>query len=351
MTFYTLFETTETTVENNTNNIMKTLFHKQDKDLVLEHIQIGKQIMWSMVESLIEFAETHGKFPITDKKCIVQIGYQNHRWDEDVAKFVHRVINLMNRSPMGISVNTEENTLEEQLDWFVKHAGNLRKIMEIEEVGAPLVYTIAQVAEKGFRKELREKFGVGIIDGQVAKGTVYELAQSQTYQEAGGKGKISSDAKKYHVNEKGLIVEYKKSKRENGGKQLDRIIEGEYCKSYTTDKAKTVKGDGGGTTSEYESDLGKTLGNRAKNFASNGYQIEDGKIQLLFGVVDSRFFNRNPNAIKIIQSKIGKDVCDTFLTDSITMAQFLNEIDVPEVLTDTKNVLTKAFDKFSIEIL
>jgi len=331
---------------------MRTLFHKQDKDLVLEHIQTGKEIMWSMVESLIRYAETHGKFPITGKKCIVEIGYQNHRWNEDVAKFVKRVINLMNRSPMGISVNTEENTLEEMLDWFVKHAENLRKIMEIEEVGAPLLYTIAQVAEKGFRKELRDKFRVGIIDGQVAKGTVYELAQSQTYQEAGGEGKISSkEAKKYHVNENGLIVEYKKSKRENGGKQLDRVIEGKHTKSWTTDKAKTVKGDGGGTTSEYESDLGKTLGNRAKNFATNGYIIQDGKLQLLFGVVDSRFFNRNPNAIKIIQDKIGEHVGDTFLTDSITMAHFLNEIDVPEVLTDTKNVLTKAFDKFSIEIL
>lgn len=331
---------------------MRTLFHKQDKDLVLEHIQIGKGIMWSMVESMITYAETHGKFPITGKKSMIQIGYQNHRWNEDVAKFVRRVINLMNRSPMGISVNTEENTLEEMLDWFVKYARNLRKIMDIEEVGTPLLFAIAQVAEKGFRKELRDKFRVGIIDGQVAKGTVYELAQSQTYQEAGGKGKISSkEAKKYHVNEDGLIVEYKKSDRKDGGKQLDRTIEGENFKAWTTDKAKTVKGDGGGTTSEYESDLGKTLGNRVKNFATNGYIIEDGKLQLLFGVVDSRFFNRNPNAIKIIQSKIGEHVGDTFLTDSITMAQFLNEIDVPEVLTDTKNVLTKAFDKFSIEIL
>ena len=41
-------------------------------------------------------------------------------------------------------------------------------------------------------------------------------------------------------------------------------------------------------------------------------------------MIDSRFFANNPHAVKLIQSRAGDIVGDTFLSDSITLAQFVS---------------------------
>ena len=89
---------------------------------------------------------------------------------------------------------------------------------------------------------------------------------------------------------------------------------------------------------------------RATRFNSKGYEIQDEKLILVVGMIDSRFFANNPHAVKLIQSRAGEIVGDTFLSDSITLAQFVNEINVPDILKDPAKVIANAFDKLSVEV-
>ena len=148
----------------------------------------------------------------------------------------------------------------------------------------------------------------------------------------------------------GEIIPYSKINRTNTGKKLDQRYSGKYVDIYTTNKAHTAMLDGGGRTSEYERDLGSTLQKRNERFLKKSFEISDGKVILLAGLIDSRFFSgpAGPNAIKLIQSMVNNK--DTFLTNACTLAKFMKLIDVPEVLTDTHNVIENTFNQLSVEI-
>ena len=114
-------------------------------------------------------------------------------------------------------------------------------------------------------------------------------------------------------------------------------------------KAKTTKGDGGGTTSEYEKDASSSLSARSARFAKEKrYDFVNGKVQLFGLLLDSVFFSGNPHAIRVCQEHANNK--DTFVITAATLAKFLLLIDVPEVLTDTDKVITTAFDKLAVEV-
>jgi hypothetical protein len=147
-----------------------------------------------------------------------------------------------------------------------------------------------------------------------------------------------------------ILIKNAKIVNENNIFEGDLLIETDYLKIFTTNKAQTATKDGGGRTSEYETDLGGTLYKRSTRFNSKGYEIKDNKIILVVGMIDSRFFANNPHAVKLIQSRAGDVVGDTFLSDSVTLAKFVHLIDIPEAKQNPAKVIKEAFDKLAVEV-
>jgi len=329
---------------------MKTLYHVQDQDPIWEATLLNKKIQddTTLVQPLK--AAVANKLKLSKHKtpkAFFEVDFRGHKWKEDGLKHAKRILNALNRSPNTQPI-TEDDAPQDILNWFNKIAPQLLELRKTP-LGEQVLYNLAQVAEKGFRLELRKLFNVGVIDGVVAEGTFYETIQAQIYQEAGGVGKITR-SNHLTIRNDGEMVEYNKSTRNQGGKQGDLLIETDYLKIFTTNKAQTATKDGGGRTSEYETDLGGTLHKRATRFNSKGYEIQDEKLILVVGMIDSRFFANNPHAVKLIQSRAGEIVGDTFLSDSITLAQFVNEINVPDILKDPAKVVANAFDKLAVEV-
>ena len=180
-------------------------------------------------------------------------------------------------------------------------------------------------------------------------GKVHEILQAEEFERCGGKAVITS-ADSYTINQNGDIVRYAKANRSNSSKKLDQLYEGRFVRFYTTNKAHTAELDGGGRTSEYEADAGKTISKRTARFQTSGYEIDQGKLVLLGALVDSRFFagRMGPNALRLMQTMANNK--DTFVINAATLARFMTLIDVPQVLTDTANVIDGAFNQLAVEI-
>lgn len=329
---------------------MKTLYHVQPHDPIWEATLLNKEILDETTLVLPLKAAAANKLKLSKNKrpkAMFEVEFRGHKWQEDGFKHAVRILNALNRSPVPQPV-TEDDDPQDILNWFSDIAPKLLELRKTT-LGEQVLHNLAQVAEKGFRLELRKLFNVGMIDGVVAEGTMYETIQAQMYQQAGGVGKISR-SNNFTIRNDGEMVEYTKATRNQGGKQGDLFIETDWLKLFTTNKAQTATKDGGGRTSEYETDLGGTLYKRANRFNSKGYEIKDGKVILIIGMIDSRFFANNPHAVKLIQSRAGNVVGDTFLSDSITLAQFVNQINVPQVLKDPSKIITKAFNKLAVEV-
>jgi hypothetical protein len=329
---------------------MKTLYHVQEQDLVWEATLLNKEILDETTLVLPLKAAVANKLKLSKNKrpkALFEVEFRGHKWKEDGYKHAVRILNALNRSPVPQTI-TEDDAPEDILNWFKGIAPQLLQLRKTT-LGEQVLHNLAQVAEKGFRLELRKLFNIGVINGVVSEGTMYETIQAQMYQQAGGPGKISR-SNNLTIRNDGEMVEYNKSTRNQGGKQGDLLIETDYLKIFTTNKAQTATKDGGGRTSEYETDLGGTLYKRSTRFNTKGYEIKDGKVILVVGMIDSRFFANNPHAVRLIQNRAGSVIGDTFLSDSITLAQFVNEINVPKVLTDTAKVIAKAFDKLAVEV-
>lgn len=328
---------------------MRTLYHIQTVDPVWDATVIAKEIMDAVLLQSIQ-AASNGTLSLNKSKkpkAMIKVQYKGHEWSEDVLKHAVRILNLLNRAPIPQPI-TEEDSEQDILNWFISAAPQLLAIRRMP-MGESLCHTMAQVAEKGFRKELREIFNIGVIDGEVAEGTMYETIQAQIYQQAGGPGKITR-GNHLHIRNDGELAKYSKSTRNQGGKQGDLLIETDYLTIFTTNKAQTATKDGGGRTSEYEQDLGGTLYKRAARFRSKGYEIRDNRLVLVFGMIDSRFFANNPHAVKLIQSRAGEDITDTFLSDSDTMAKFVATINCAEVIKNPGKLIKAAFDQLSVSV-
>jgi len=205
-----------------------------------------------------------------------------------------------------------------------------------------------KVSEKGIDIETRKEFRIGVVNKTCVPGSVYEALQVNEIFKNGFKGSWYKGHKTAINLDSGKIVPWKTGQRGNHSKQLDFGFEGKYVKFDTSMKAKTTKGDGGATNSEYEKDASSSLKARSNRFANNGYEIINNKIQLFGLVADSVFFAGNLHAIQICQSNANNK--DTFVVNAATLARFLTMIDVPEVLNNPEIIIAKAFDKLAIEV-
>jgi hypothetical protein len=206
-----------------------------------------------------------------------------------------------------------------------------------------------KVSEKGIDIETRKEFKIAVINKTCVPGSVYEALQVAEVFKNGFKGKWYKGHKTAINLDSGKIVPWKKSQRGNHSKQLDFGFEGQYLRFDSSMKAKTTKGDGGGTTSEYEKDASSSLAARSARFTrEKSYDFVDGKVQLFGLLLDSVFFSGNPHAVRVCQEHANNK--DTFVVNASNLSKFLLLIDVPEVLTDTTNVIAKAFDKLAVEV-
>lgn len=332
---------------------MKTLFHIQESDLVWDAIVQNKRLTDKMTLVDVCEAAVNSKLKLSSHKkprALFETEYDGHAFEIDAMPHIIRMINLLNRNPETLDI-TEDDSYEDILNWFVNEgAPEILKLRNSESKFAQhLCHQLAQVAEKGFKKEWRKMFNIGVVEGELFDGPVYEAVQAQIYKDSGGPGKVGS-GKHLHVSINGEIVPYEKVNRKDGGKQLDLMVETDNLVVYTTNKAQTATKDGGARTSEYEQDLGGTLSKRSTRFGKKGFEIVNGKLWLVVGMIDSRFFNNNVHAVRLIQERCGNVPTDTFVSDSKTLAEFINIIDTPEVLKDPEGIITKAFEELAVDI-
>lgn len=279
-------------------------------------------------------------------KCSVDVSFNGKRWKYSrVIQDVHRVYSMARKSPAPVP---DLDTFVERFDWLKQSAQGFLDLANTWQ-GRAALFQFAQVPEKGIDKEYRQRFGFGKVNGFYMPGKVHEILQAEEFERCGGKAAISS-ADKMTVNGAGDIAVYDKKNRATSGKKLDQLYEGTYIKFYTTNKAHTAELDGGGRTTEYEADAGKTVHKRTLRFAQHGYEFQNKKLVLLGALIDSRFFagKQGPNAIRLMQNMANNK--DTFVLNAITLAKFMTLIDVPEVVVDTDKVITEAFDKLSVEV-
>lgn len=335
---------------------MLTLYHKHNDDPVWDAIVESKNINEKL--SLLEVcnAAINGNLKLTNHKqpkAYFTATYKGHTYESDAMRHIYRMVNLLNRAPEVLEVSEDDDS-QTVLDWFVNEgAQDIRNLISSNsKIVRNLVHQLAQVAEKGFKEEYRQNLGIGVVNGEIFKGPVYEAVQAQMYFDAGGPGiPDGKTAKKYHITNDGDVGFYRKENRNKGGKQLDLYIETEFLQVYATCKAQTATKDGGGRTSEYEQDLGATLSKRHTRWLKKGYEYaEDGKLIIVAGLIDSRFFHHNPHAVRLIQTRAGTDISDTFVSDSRTFAKFINKINVPGVLETPNQIIEKAFKELAVEI-
>jgi len=282
----------------------------------------------------------------TVPKCSVDVSFNGKRWKYSrVIQDVHRVYSMARKSPAPVP---DLDTFTDRFNWLKQSAQGFLDLSKTWQ-GRTALFQFAQVPEKGIDKEYRQRFGFGKVNGFYMPGKVHEILQAEEFERCGGTAVISS-ADKMTVNGAGNIVVYDKKNRATSGKKLDQLYEGTYIKFYTTNKAHTAELDGGGRTTEYEADAGKTVHKRTLRFVEHGYEIQSGKLVLLGALIDSRFFagKQGPNAIRLMQSMANNK--DTFVLNSVMLARFMSMIDVPEVLTDTGKIIAEAFDKLAVEV-
>ena len=278
----------------------------------------------------------------------ISASYNGKRWTYNrVVQDIHRIIAMIKKSPASEGM-PDLDTLQEKYDWIKANADDFLNLGSTV-VGRAMLFQAAQVPEKGVDKEYRTRFGFGKVGGVFIPGKVHEVLQAEEFERCGGKAKIQS-ADSYTIDQSGEIVLYCKANRSKSSKKLDQLYEGQYISFYTTNKAHTAELDGGGRTSEYEADAGKTISKRTARFQAKGYEIKDGRVVLLGALVDSRFFAgpMGPNALRLMQTMANNR--DTFVINAATLAKFMKLIDVPKVLTDAASVIESAFNQLAIEL-
>lgn len=279
-------------------------------------------------------------------KCSVDVSFNGKRWKYSrVIQDIHRVYSMARKSPAPVP---DLDTFVERFAWLEQSAQGFLDLSNSWQ-GRSALFQFAQVPEKGIDKEYRQRFGFGKVNGYYMPGKVHEILQAEEFERGGGKAVISS-ADKMTINGVGDIVLYDKKNRATSGKKLDQQYEGTYIKFYTTNKAHTAELDGGGRTTEYEADAGKTIHKRTLRFAQHGYEFQNGKLVLLGALIDSRFFagKQGPNAIRLMQNMANNK--DTFILNAITLAKFMSMIDVPEIINNPEEIIIKAFDKLAVEV-
>lgn len=294
---------------------------------------------------VVKTHQANGK-PYAKPRCTLTVNYAGKQWTYDrVLGDIDRIYAMCVKSPVK---SLKLNSNSDRVKWMEDHAQSALNMIN-DDFQRAMLFQAAQVAEKGIDKNYRQRFKFGKVNGVYMSGKVHEVLQAEEFERCGGKATISS-ADKMTVNKEGEIALYDKKNRGTSGKKLDLLFEGQFVKIFTTNKAHTAELDGGGRTSEYESDAGKTILKRTERFEREGYEISDGKIVLLCAVIDSRFFagEQGPNAIRLMQSLANNK--DTFISNASTLAKFMNLIDKKELLTDTETIIQTAFDQLAVEV-
>lgn len=284
---------------------------------------------------------------LTNPFCEVAIEYEGKRFLYDrILEDVGRIYNLCDKSPEDWGAIDTGNP-NQLISWMEQNAGEFLDLTS-SRVGRTSLFQYAQVVEKGLALQYRKLFGFGKVNNEYMEGKMQEVLCAEHFERSGGKAKISS-ADKLTIANDGKIVPYKNNNRDS--KKLDLCFAGNHVIIYTTNKTHSALLDGGGRNSEYEGDAGKTVQKVSDRFVKHGYEFDDnGRLILMMGVVDSRFFAgaQGPNAINLMQRKANNK--NTFITNSQILAQFMNLIDIPTLSTDAETVIQTAFDQLAVEV-
>ena len=355
---------------------MKTLANFQNyKEFIVSEMEADRCRQGELVRFLVNKAingslknglDTHQTFKNKPKKPRMspRINLQFTGRNIDCLKRLGVICNMWEKYKMDDSPTMQKDTWDDIKDADYRASHAIKLVDHFATVVAPVLeqmisatgdnWTVAvgpwqKVSEKGIDIETRKEFKIAVVNKTCVPGSVYEALQVAEVFKNGFKGKWYKGHKTAINLDSGKIVPWKKGQRGNHSKQLDFGFEGQYVRFDSSMKAKTTKGDGGGTTSEYEKDASSSLAARSARFTrENRYDFVDGKVQLFGLLLDSVFFSGNPHAVRVCQGHANNK--DTFVVNASNLAKFLLSIDVPEVLTDTATVIAEAFDKLAVEV-
>jgi hypothetical protein len=355
---------------------MRTLANFQNyKEFIVPEMEADRRRQGDLVRFLVDKAidgslknglDTHQTYKKKPPKprMAPRINLQFQGRKIDCLKRLGVICNMWQKYKMDDSPTMQKDTWDDVKDADYRVAHAIKLVEHFTTVVAPVLeqminatgdnWTVAigpwqKVSEKGIDEETRQEFGIGFAGTEFVPGSVYEALQVCEVFNNGFSGHWYKGHKTVINLDTGKIVPWKKGQRGNHSKQLDFGFEGQYVLFDSSMKAKTTKGDGGGTTSEYEKDASSSLSARSARFArEKRYDFVNGKVQLFGLLLDSVFFSGNPHAIRVCQEHANNK--DTFVVTASTLSKFLLLIDVPEVLTDTDKVIAEAFDKLAVEV-
>lgn len=355
---------------------MKTLANfKNYNEFVVPEMESDRLRQGDLVKFLVEKAldgtlkkslDTHQIFKNKPRKARMTpriiLNFQGR--NVDCLKRLGVICNMWQKYKMDSSPTKQKDTWDDINDAEYRVSQAIKLVDHFTQIVAPFLKKLIdvsgndwrvavgpwqKVSEKGIDEETRKDFGIGFVNQEFVPGSVYEALQVCEVFKTGFIGDWYKGHKTAINLDSGKIVVWKKGQRGNHSKQLDFGFVGQYVRFDSSMKAKTTKGDGGGTTSEYEKDASSSLSARSARFTREKcYDFVNGKVQLFGLLLDSVFFSGNPHAVRVCQEHANNK--DTFVVNASNLSKFLLLIDVPEVLTDTTNVIAEAFDKLAVEV-
>jgi hypothetical protein len=348
--------------------MVKSLFSVNQQDIIYEKIIEARQYYNQQLIEILSYCQRYDNLSTirnNDYKIRIKTDLGGDE-EIEVIKHIKRILNALKRSPIeqsiyGCDIN-EDSSNDLLIKWFQPIARNILEIKAINKTGEAIINSLAQIAEKGCSKDLRQKLQIPCLTSNIYDDLHAKIFEDNFTLDC----KIESGAS-YVLNQQGDIV-YAPDKSVSNSKSADLIIITKHFFVFTSNKANTSLKKGGSRDSEYQKDLGNTINYRT-NKRDKGIQLEkiknNGETEIsrwviVVGLVDSRYINTHANTVI---PKL-QDCCnnqDTFISDTASFARFLNEIEAEicnrkiceekalsqDFKCDITNIIACMFDKLA----
>lgn len=395
MTFDTLFETTEQTIENNTNDTMETLFDPDLTDIIdgplrkalKENISIHRQVYEKLANGKegidykiitrnqnVKKHVVHLKIPRVLMDIVVAGKLVK---DKDVIEsFILTPLNeydkrddlFINGNNMYTAAATplvegikdklrdRNKAYQDRIHFFIENVAKPRqKIIELYPDDWYKHVSGVKVTEKGVDGDICKQLNIAIdptIDKDKPKkclggNNFYEKLQKQAILEEFPNADLQEGKHEKVVRGVGITSgEIKKEESNIISKELDFQVHGDSFAIKTSCKAKPAWGDGGGMTSEYK-ELQHISEALSDVWGDKCNLTKDGKIELYASITDGKFFQRDNKPIQLIQNFCNN--VNTFVGNAHQIGRFakaLNDLG-EDIHQDPELAVSKAFDKVS----
>lgn len=315
------------------NDVSAKIFMERFDQLVNNALNLKVEIQGRSKE-VIKFSYTHE----VDENGMYSPGsglVKSFEYD-NIGDRIYTYLGTLKRNMYPNVPDRDSLSLTERLHFFQKDVSRIKSTCP--EYYIFLCSTLGQDPTRGAKDDVKELIGLS------GESNIYENFQVRSYKNFGGHTVPYKPIEDIRLDRNGNLTP---ENLPGSSKSFDKIYEGENVIVFASLKAKVGKTLSGGGDNEYK-ECCPLLLNRSKRYETLGFEIYKKKIVIVASVGDSIVFDENSNVVRDIQECCTSP--DTIFIDSKTLAEYLKYIDVPELLTDTANILSNAFNKFAVEI-